>query len=66
MAEYATLRCPVCERESQELMPDDACVHFYECPGCQTVLRPRSGECCVFCSYAGTVCPPRRRGIGTA
>jgi hypothetical protein len=32
VAEYATLRCPVCKRESQEVMPEDACVHFYECP----------------------------------
>jgi len=46
-------------------MPENACVHFFECPGCHTVLRPRDGECCVFCSYSDAVCPPRQRSIGT-
>ena len=59
----ATLRCPACDQESREEMPEDACVHFFECPSCHTMLRPRPGECCVFCSYADAICPPRRRGI---
>jgi hypothetical protein len=39
-------------------MPTDACQWFYECEGCQTLLRPRTGDCCVFCSYGTHSCPP--------
>nr|CCA81611.1 conserved hypothetical protein [blood disease bacterium R229] len=38
---------------------------FSECPGCHALLRPRPGDCCVFCSYGSVPCPPvqlRRTG----
>ena len=25
---------------------------------CGTLLRPKSGDCCVFCSYGTVPCPP--------
>ena len=39
-------------------MPTDACLFFYECKQCRTLLRPKSGDCCVFCSYGSVKCPP--------
>jgi hypothetical protein len=39
-------------------MPTDACQYFYECTHCKTLLRPKPGDCCVFCSYGSVVCPP--------
>jgi hypothetical protein len=39
-------------------MPTDACQYFYECQGCRTLLRPKPGHCCVFCSYGTVPCPP--------
>jgi len=39
-------------------MPTDACQYFYECSGCKTLLRPKAGDCCVFCSYGSIACPP--------
>lgn len=39
-------------------MPSDACQFFYDCKGCGAVLRPRPGDCCVFCSYGSVPCPP--------
>lgn len=39
-------------------MPTDACQWFYDCKGCGTVLRPKPGDCCVFCSYGDVPCPP--------
>ena len=39
-------------------MPTDACQWFYECPSCHSLLRPRAGDCCVFCSYGSVKCPP--------
>jgi PAS domain S-box-containing protein len=38
--------------------PADACHFCYECEGCDTVVRPKAGDCCVFCSYGSVSCPP--------
>ncbi|HEX3180098.1 MAG TPA: GDCCVxC domain-containing (seleno)protein [Beijerinckiaceae bacterium] len=54
----STITCPVCNRCSAETMPTDACQFFYECMGCGTLLRPKPGDCCVFCSYGDVPCPP--------
>ncbi|MBX6742825.1 MAG: hypothetical protein IRY87_12360 [Acetobacteraceae bacterium] len=52
------LTCPSCGTAKTETMPTDACQFFYECTGCKTLLRPRPGDCCVFCSYGSVPCPP--------
>jgi hypothetical protein len=39
-------------------MPTDACQYFYDCRHCGAVLKPLPGDCCVFCSYGDTPCPP--------
>lgn len=54
----SALKCPECGHIAVETMPTDACVYFYDCKGCGTVLRPKSGDCCVFCSYGSVKCPP--------
>lgn len=58
----STLTCPHCGHRKTETMPTDACVWFYECEQCHTVLKPQPGDCCVFCSYGSVPCPPRQAG----
>jgi hypothetical protein len=58
----STLRCPHCGHEAVETMPTDACVYFYECRHCRRLLRPKPGDCCVFCSYGSVRCPPQQSG----
>jgi hypothetical protein len=54
----STLTCPNCEYEKTEIMPTDACQYFYECENCKQVLKPKIGDCCVYCSYGTVACPP--------
>ncbi len=54
----SVLTCPACGHRQQETMPADACQFFYDCKGCGKVLRPKPGDCCVFCSYGTVRCPP--------
>lgn len=54
----STLTCPSCGHSAQEIMPTDACQYFYDCRGCDAVLKPKPGDCCVFCSYGDVPCPP--------
>jgi hypothetical protein len=53
----STIICPECGHRQAETMPTDACQFFYDCGSCGTVLRPKPGDCCVFCSYGDTPCP---------
>jgi len=54
----STLTCPACGHQATEAMPENACVFFYDCAGCGALLRPKQGDCCVFCSYGTVPCPP--------
>ena len=56
------LTCPACGHQQTETMATDACQYFYECPACRTVLKPKPGDCCVFCSYGTVACPPIQQG----
>ena len=58
MIARSTITCPVCGTAKTETMPTNACQFFYDCTGCATVLRPKRGDCCVFCSYGDVPCPP--------
>jgi hypothetical protein len=56
----ATITCPVCGNRSRETMAENACRVLYRCPACGETLKPKPGDCCLFCSYADTVCPPKQ------
>lgn len=57
----SVLTCPNCGHKEKEVMPTDACQYFYECKNCLTVLKPKSGDCCVYCSYGSEKCPPMQK-----
>lgn len=59
MTQYeSTITCPHCGHQESEQMPDNACEWFYECKACGELLKPKPGDCCVFCSYGSVACPP--------
>ena len=60
----STLTCPSCGVVKAETMPTDACQYFYECTSCATLLKPKPGDCCVFCSYGSVPCPPIQESNG--
>lgn len=63
----STITCPECAHSATETMPTDACLYFYDCQGCGARLKPKPGDCCVFCSYGSAPCPPiqeERLGLG--
>jgi hypothetical protein len=58
MIPESIITCPHCATAKSETMPTDACQFFYKCTGCGVRLRPKQGDCCVFCSYGSVPCPP--------
>jgi hypothetical protein len=59
----ATITCPHCRSEHRERMPQNACQVAYVCSRCGHELKPKHGDCCVFCSYAEVPCPPKARAL---
>jgi len=55
---HSTITCPNCGFSKEEIMPVDSCLFFYECSGCNVILKAKKGDCCVFCSYGTVKCPP--------
>ena len=52
------ISCPKCYYSKIEIMPINACQFFYECEKCNEILKPKDGDCCVYCSYGTVPCPP--------
>jgi rubredoxin len=55
---HSIITCPKCGFSKEEIMPTDSCQFFYECSNCGRILKPKKGDCCVFCSYGSVKCPP--------
>ncbi|MEH6635190.1 MAG: GDCCVxC domain-containing (seleno)protein [Halioglobus sp.] len=56
------ITCPMCGHRKKETMPMDACQWYYECESCRKLLKPKAGDCCVYCSYGSVNCPPIQAG----
>lgn len=54
----SVITCPECSHAKTETMPTDSCQYFYDCTGCGSLLKPKPGDCCVFCSWGSVPCPP--------
>ena len=56
MQRESIITYPQCGDARQEIMPTDSGQFLYRRTNCQTLLRPKSGDCCVFCSYGSVLC----------
>lgn len=61
----SVITCPGCGFKKEEIMPTDVCQYFYECNNCHQLLKPKEGDCCVYCSYGTMTCPLVQQGKKT-
>lgn len=59
---WSAVRCPACAYVEPLAMSMNACLVFHACAGCGAIVRPRAGDCCVFCSDGSVACPPVQAG----
>jgi len=59
------ITCPNCGHKKEKKMPIDACQYFYKCESCGIILKPKKGDCCVFCSYGSVACPSIQKNDGS-
>lgn len=57
IAVYSEITCPKCGYTKTEKLPTDVCLIRYQCEKCKTEMTPKSGDCCVFCTYGTHKCP---------
>ncbi|WP_233471343.1 GDCCVxC domain-containing (seleno)protein [Zooshikella ganghwensis] len=55
------ITCPQCGYKQAGFMPTNACQWFLPCESCKFMMRPKPGDCCVFCSYGTVPCPSKQR-----
>ena len=54
----STVTCPACGEQAAETMRTDACQYLHVCRNCGLEMKPKKGDCCVYCSYGSVPCPP--------
>jgi hypothetical protein len=54
------ITCPKCGYKKIETLPTDVCRIKYTCENCNADLFPKTGDCCVFCSYGTNKCPSKQ------
>jgi len=52
------ITCPECGHTGEKRMPETSCQIHCRCEHCGATLRPKSRDCCVFCSHGSVPCPP--------
>ena len=52
-----TIECPSCTHRKEEVMPMGEPKLSYDCTNCNTEIKPKEGDCCVFSSHGSTECP---------
>lgn len=53
----ANLKCPHCGHIQEVTIPQNSCLHLYQCNSCRKTITPTSGSCCVICAYSDKTCP---------
>ncbi|MHA1243925.1 MAG: GDCCVxC domain-containing (seleno)protein [Candidatus Heimdallarchaeota archaeon] len=51
------ITCPNCGFSKEETMPTNYCQLKYKCSNCNAILTPKTGDCCVYCSFGTEKCP---------
>ncbi|WP_425594886.1 GDCCVxC domain-containing (seleno)protein [Polynucleobacter yangtzensis] len=51
----AIVTCPHCQN-SEIVSSDEGSQHFYRCGSCSAILKPKSGDCCILCSFGNRDC----------
>ncbi|HEY8138937.1 MAG TPA: GDCCVxC domain-containing (seleno)protein [Methylocystis sp.] len=55
---------PVCGHAETLTMALDSSQIRHDCAACGAALKPKPGDCCVFCSCGDVPCPPMQESRG--
>ncbi|MFZ3039139.1 MAG: GDCCVxC domain-containing (seleno)protein [Polynucleobacter sp.] len=59
----STITCPICLHAEVLALPKGSSQHLYQCQACKTILKPKSGDCCIFCSFGSIDCASAEKNL---
>ncbi|OWS69441.1 GDCCVxC domain-containing (seleno)protein [Polynucleobacter campilacus] len=63
--QQSTITCPHCQAaETLEVLRGSS-MHLYRCRSCSNILKPKSGDCCIFCSFGDFDCASAEQNLAT-
>ncbi|WP_370629127.1 GDCCVxC domain-containing (seleno)protein [Polynucleobacter sp. 15G-AUS-farblos] len=57
------ITCPHCNATEVLSIPKGSSQHLYRCMMCSAILKPKSGDCCIFCSFGDLDCSSAERNL---
>jgi len=51
----SVLTCPYCQA-TEIVTSEIGAQHLYRCRACSAILKPKSGDCCILCSFGNRDC----------
>ncbi|WP_370624068.1 GDCCVxC domain-containing (seleno)protein [Polynucleobacter sp. AP-Feld-500C-C5] len=57
------LTCPHCQASEVISIEVGSSYHLYRCHSCSTILKPKSGDCCILCSFANRDCSSSEQNL---
>ncbi|WP_371743194.1 GDCCVxC domain-containing (seleno)protein [Polynucleobacter sp. MWH-UH35A] len=54
--------CPYCQA-SEIMSSEEGAQHLYRCRSCSAILKPKSGDCCILCSFGNRDCSSSEQNL---
>ncbi|OWF65799.1 hypothetical protein B6A14_08535 [Polynucleobacter hirudinilacicola] len=61
--QHSTITCPYCQATETLEIPRGSSQHLYRCRACACILKPKSGDCCIFCSFGDLDCSSAEQNL---
>ncbi|WP_370622950.1 GDCCVxC domain-containing (seleno)protein [Polynucleobacter sp. MWH-Berg-3C6] len=61
--QQSTITCPYCRASESLEIPIGSSQHLYRCRACSSILKPKSGDCCIFCSFGDLDCSSAEQNL---
>nr|WP_216859666.1 GDCCVxC domain-containing (seleno)protein [Polynucleobacter sp. UB-Tiil-W10] len=58
----STVTCPHCQ-VSEIINFEEGAPHLYRCRSCSAILKPKSGDCCILCSFGDRDCSSSEQNL---
>ncbi|WP_304608924.1 MULTISPECIES: GDCCVxC domain-containing (seleno)protein [unclassified Polynucleobacter] len=62
-SQHTIITCPNCYGQETLEISQGYSQHLYRCPSCSIILKPRSGDCCIFCSFGSQDCSSAEQNL---
>ncbi|WP_370623125.1 GDCCVxC domain-containing (seleno)protein [Polynucleobacter sp. UK-Kesae-W10] len=59
----STVTCPHCHATETIDFEAGTSQYLYRCPACANILKTKSGDCCILCSYGSLDCSSSEQNL---